>query len=156
MMQDILNSDDIDYTDFLSENARNSQFYLGLEDSCGFLLPAIKAVQAQPELVPKCCVSPRKCPPHLTDLIDRLREAADEIQIHINRMQQAVTQRQQEAEEFPADLQPLIDSLPERATLPSIDETNRYDKRECRLHRNLSGQELGPEERRKIEGVAVE
>jgi hypothetical protein len=41
------------------------------------------------------------------------RAAAGEIQIHINRMQHAITQREQEAAELRAGLRPFIDSLPE-------------------------------------------
>jgi hypothetical protein len=97
-MQDVLSPDDVDYTDFLPEDTDNSPFYLGVEDRYGFLLGVFNALRAQQELVPKCCVSLRKCRRRLTDFFDRSRVTPEEIRIHINRVQQPMTQRQQKAE----------------------------------------------------------
>jgi hypothetical protein len=47
MKQDIPSPDDLDYTDCLSEDLRNCIFYLGLEDSYGFLLATFNALQTQ-------------------------------------------------------------------------------------------------------------
>jgi hypothetical protein len=49
MKKNILNPDDIDYTDCLLEELRSFPFSLGLKKGCGFLLAAFNALQAQQE-----------------------------------------------------------------------------------------------------------
>jgi hypothetical protein len=127
MKQEILDPDDLDYTDCLPQDLIESPFFLGVRNSCGFLLAAFNALQAQQELVPKCFDALAKCRQRLGELLESSKAGVSEMQRHIAKMQQVINKRRQEAAELRGELQPFIDSIFSRTPLPSIPEVEPDD-----------------------------
>jgi len=104
-------SDEISFADCETEDLLKSPFYIGVQRSCIFMMNAIRAMQAQQDIIPRLQHCVEKCTNHIVLMSQNSRDAIDELRRQHSSLVDMVNRKQKEVEYMRGELRSFVDSV---------------------------------------------
>ena len=152
MKTETLSLDELDYMDCMPEDLFKSPLFIGVKQSCAFLVNACNALNSQKELLPRCHDALCKVRDRLKEITESSEKAVAELQAHTDAMRKEIEQKKMEAEALKAELQPVLEAMNAKPELPVVPELPpKYAEVEARLKEELAAAQSAGDQAEKVQ-----
>ncbi|OHT12206.1 hypothetical protein TRFO_18114 [Tritrichomonas foetus] len=120
LKKSVVDPNQLDIHSCSPESIEKSPFFIGVKNNCHFLMAAFNSMKSQETVIPVCFNALEKCREKLLMLTESFKKSISEMQKQIDKMREAILQRQKMGNLLIKDLQPFIDVLLMKKPLPQI------------------------------------